>query len=349
MCIFEQTKKGMKFKMKRILFYFSGIYNGGTEIETLNLMKALNKEEYEFLYYYQDKDNSYSKMLDKYNEVAKYENIYLPIEIDTLIYCTQASTEIKTIIKNVRYKNAYFWFHYFGDGQEEFLIDGIENKYIDKVITVSKYAKDKLISICPKAKDMIEIIHNILQVQEIKQKSKINISIEKGKTLTLTTVARFAPIKGYTRVKYLAELLMKENIDFKWYVLGKGSNKKEHDEVVNLLKDYSNNIIMMGHKDNPYCYMKNSDYTVLLSERETSGLVITESKIVGTPCIVTDFEAAFEQITDLKNGIILPKNDMENWKDRIKEIVKEKDSLKNNIKGFNYNVYNIKKKWEKLL
>lgn len=335
--------------MKKILFYFSGIYNGGTEIETLNLMKSLKKEEYQLLYYYQDKENSYSNMLDKYNEVAKYQSIHLPIEIDTLIYCTEASSEIEVIIKNVHYKNAYFWFHYFGCGQEEFMIDGIEKKYINKIITVSNYAKNKLISICPKAENIIEIISNILDEKQIKEKSKEHISIVKGKDLTLTTVARFAPIKGYNRVKYLAEQLMKNNVDFKWYVLGKGSNPKEHNEVVNMLEPYSNNIIMLGHKDNPYCYMKNSDYTVLLSERETSGLVITESKIVGTPCIVTDFEAAFEQITDLKDGIILKRNDMENWKNRINEILKEKNELKNNINNFTYNICEIKRQWKKIL
>ena len=247
--------------MQRILFYFSGIYNGGTEIETLNLMKSLKKEEYQLLYYYQDKENSYSNMLDKFNEVAKYEDIYLPTQIDTLIYCTEASSEIEIIMKNVHYKNAYFWFHYFGCGQEEFMIDGIEKNYIKKIITVSNYAKNKLISIYPKSKNIIEIISNILDEKQIKEKSKEHISIEKGKDLTLVTVARFAPVKGYNRVKYLAERLLKNNIDFKWYVLGKGSNEKEHNEVVNMLEPYSNNIIMLGHKDNPYCYMKNSDYT----------------------------------------------------------------------------------------
>ena len=32
--------------MKKILFYLCGIYNGGTEIETLNLMKNLNREKF---------------------------------------------------------------------------------------------------------------------------------------------------------------------------------------------------------------------------------------------------------------------------------------------------------------
>ena len=49
--------------MKKILFYLCGIYNGGTEIETLNLMKNLSKEEYELLYYYHDKQNSYDVMV----------------------------------------------------------------------------------------------------------------------------------------------------------------------------------------------------------------------------------------------------------------------------------------------
>ena len=91
---------------------------------------------------------------------------------------------------------------------------------------------------------------------------------------------------------------------------GKGSNEKEHNEVVKMLQEYQPNVELVGHKSNPFPYIKNADYLVLMSDRETSGLVITEAKIIGTPCIVSNFEAAREQITDGKNGFIIDKDNV---------------------------------------
>ena len=86
--------------MKKILFYLCGIYNGGTEIETLNLMKNLNKEKYELLYYYHDKQNSYNTMVQEYNKYANYVDISNDVKVDTVLYCTHALDDIE-LIKNI--------------------------------------------------------------------------------------------------------------------------------------------------------------------------------------------------------------------------------------------------------
>ena len=79
--------------MKKILFYLCGIYNGGTEIETLNLMKNLSKEGYELLYYYHDKQNSYDVMVQEYNHYANYIDIKNKVNVDTVIYSRDSAFE----------------------------------------------------------------------------------------------------------------------------------------------------------------------------------------------------------------------------------------------------------------
>lgn len=337
--------------MKKIIFYLCGIYNGGTEIATLNLMKNLNREVYDLYYCYGDQENGYMDMLKKYNQVSTYIdfNIKQSIQFDTIIYCTEANKDIETIIKNIHYKKGYFWYHYIGFGQEEFANYAYEKKYIDQVITVSEYANRAILELIKNKSIPVKVIPNILDSEMIIKKGNEPILLEKGRNLTLVTVARFAPIKGYHRVKCLADFLIEENIDFKWYVLGKGSNPKEHNEVVELLQPYTDKIVMVGHKDNPYNYIKNSDYLVLLSSRETSGLVITEAKIIGTPCIVTNFDAVYEQIEDNKNGIILDREDLESYKGKIKDIIEKKHILKQNLSNFIYPIEELKKEWEKIL
>ena len=336
--------------MKRILFYLSGIYNGGTEIETLNLIKELDHTKYDILYYYEDKQNSDNNIVSLYNKYAKYIDLREKSVIDTIIYSTSALESVD-ILKHVRFNKAYFWFHYFWEDQEKFLKQCIEKNWINKVIAVSEYTKNKLLQLefMKEKEDKIKVIYNLLPIKEIKKKAEDNIKFEKAQTLNLVTVARFAPIKGYIRVKQMIDILLKENIDFKWYIIGKGSNAKEHNEVVNILKNYGDRVKLTGYLENPYPYIKKSDYLVLMSDRETSGLVITEAKIVGTPCITSDFDSVYEQIEDEKDGFIIRKDNISEFKDKLPIIIKSKERLKNNLKTFSYDTSKIIKEWDRLL
>ena len=129
---------------------------------------------------------------------------------------------------------------------------------------------------------------------------------------------------------------------------GKGSNEKEHNEVIEMLQSFIPNVELVGHQSNPFPYVKNADYLVLMSDRETSGLVITEAKIIGTPCIVSNFEAAYEQIIDGENGFIIDKNNVEEFRSRLLEIIQSKKKLKENLKKSKYHKEDILKMWEKL-
>lgn len=336
--------------MKTILFYLCGIYNGGTEVETINLMKNLDRSKYTLYYYYNDKLGSYNEIVKKFDEYASFVNIENEIKVDCLIYCTHALDDMDKI-KNIKYNHSYFWFHYFWDDQEKFLEKAIENKYIEKVITMSEYAKKKLEEFdCVKNnKGIVEIIFNIMDDKAIIEKSNDIVPIEKSVDLNLVTVARFAPIKGYHRIKEMIDILIEANVDFRWNIIGKGSNPKEHNEVVEMLKDYPDRISLLGHLSNPFPYIKNADYLVLMSDRETSGLVITEAKILGTPCIVSNFEAAKEQIDDEKTGYIIDKNNILEFKQKLEQIINSKQEMRNNLKDFHFNKEAIMKKWENII
>ena len=130
--------------------------------------------------------------------------------------------------------------------------------------------------------------------------------------------------------------------------VGKGSNEKEHNEVVEMFRHYDKRVELVGHKSNPFPYIKNADYLVLMSDRETSGLVITEAKIIGIPCIISNFDAAYEQIEDGTNGFILNKEDIGEFRNRLQEILNSKEKMKENLRDFKYHKKDIIKKWEKL-
>lgn len=101
--------------------------------------------------------------------------------------------------------------------------------------------------------------------------------------------------------------------------------------------------------DNPYNIIKQCDYLALLSDDETWGLVLTEAKILKVPCIVSDFEVAYEQIIDNSNGIVLSREDINSYNLKIDTILNSKNFLKENLKDFKFSNYNTVKRWYKIL
>lgn len=336
--------------MKKILFFISGIYNGGTEIALYNLISNLDKKKYKIYVNYADHKEVFLPLESKILEYAEYVDIDNKIEVDTLIYCNAAHKEIEKIRNNIKYYNSYFWFHYFGDGQEEFVTKIVENNEISKVITVCETIKSILLQwSCFKDKqNKVISIPNIIDVEGIKRKSKENIKMSLSNNINLVTVARFSVTKGYHRVKALVDCLNNNNIEFKLFIIGSGKTLEDENRVRNMFKDYKN-VEFLGYQDNPYKYVKQCDYNVLLSNRENMSLSLLEAKILGIPNIVTDFESAYEQVEDMKNGIILSRDNVETYEDRVTDIVNNVEYFKENAKNFEYDIEEIKKKWNNLL
>ncbi|MBR3132626.1 MAG: glycosyltransferase [Clostridia bacterium] len=103
---------------------------------------------------------------------------------------------------------------------------------------------------------------------------------------------------------------------------------------------------MFGYRDNPYPYEKNADFLLCFSPYESWGNVISEAKVLGTPCVVTDFPSAKEQIEDGVNGVIVPL-DCRDYSVIVDRLIKEKSVLRDNLCGFRY--INEIEKWREIL
>ena len=97
--------------------------------------------------------------------------------------------------------------------------------------------------------------------------------------------------------------MIKKGHVFNWYIIGDGpdlNNLKDESKTLNI----DQQLHFLGFKENPYPYIKNADCLVLSSAFEAQGMVLTESLILETPVITTDFPAAKEFVKHQVNGII---------------------------------------------
>ncbi|MGN1012384.1 MAG: glycosyltransferase [Clostridia bacterium] len=334
--------------MRKIMFFRPLYYIGGTEIAILNLIKNLRK--YDIYIGYTD-ENSGEDILNKYSNYAKVVKVdeNFNEEIDILVLCSpnKKALEIDNLIKR---KKNILWFHYFGSKENAIFTDERFYSIVDSIVAVSETTKEMLLSreYGSRIKDKIQVIYNIMDVEEIIEKSKQEIELDLNHELILVSVGRICYEKGLGRQLELAKLLKKHNVDFKWYIIGGNYYAEKEKEIKDKYQELGDYFVFTGFIDNPYNIISKSDYLVLLSDVETWGLVITEAKILGVPCIVTDFDAAFEQIKDNVNGLILSRDDIDSYEKKIDLIINKKKVYKENLLNFKWDNEEIINQWKQI-
>ncbi|MEG1990398.1 MAG: glycosyltransferase [Clostridia bacterium] len=338
--------------MIKIFFHLRGIGLAGTEVAVYNLISCLSKlNKYDITVGYESSNNS-KIMIDKFKKYAKVEKMRGKYETDVLVYCFYSIKNGENdIINNIIRKKTIFWQHFFG--KNCILNNPNFRKSVNRIVCVSEFAKQHFIDLEKldnSIKNKIDVIYNVINVNEILQKSNETIDLDFFSSLNLVTVSRINYAKGFKRMIKLAELLEKKKIDYKWYIIGEEyDNCIERNTIIESFKKFGERIQFLGELENPYNIMAKCDYTVLLSDIETWGFVITESKILDIPCIVTNFKSVYEQIEDGKTGIIVDKESTDKYSIKLDKIMEQKLKLKENLKKFKYNNESIIQYWDNLL
>ena len=148
-------------------------------------------------------------------------------------------------------------------------------KFTDQIIVNSfefKKQLDKKFSIKSK------VIYNPLNIKEIKNKSKKKINFnffKEKKTLKLINIGRLTDQKDhFTLLK--AFKIIEKNIKTKLLIIGYGTNKKKILEFIKINK-LKHKIKLLGFKENPFPYLKQSDALILSSIYEGLPNVILEA------------------------------------------------------------------------
>lgn len=332
--------------MKKILLFRPLICLGGTEKMMLNLLDHLS--DYDVYVGYTD-DTSDSEILEKFSKKATLLQLNEPTDLtfDIAIACTWRYQQYPQFT-NLNYQRLFLWVHNLTKVEQSALNFPEEYQKIDTIISVSQTLTHKLIHLFPNIGDKIVTIYNILDRESILKKAEVPISLDLSPTLNLVTVARVCWTKGFKRMLELAKNLREASVSFKWFVVGGNYHKEEEEEIHNAFEEFKEEFVWFGFIDNPHPIVKQCDYSVLLSNEETWGLALTEAMTLHVPCICSDFEVAFEQIQDGKNGIILAR-EAKSYKDKVSEIMNGKGKYKEAVKNYFYDNEKILKEWEKLI
>ena len=165
-------------------------------------------------------------------------------------------------------------------------------KTFDNIVVISEVVKKALKENFGIEENIYEI-PNSVDIEKIKTLSKEKVDLPQ-KAL-FTTLGRLDNNKNQILLLKAAKLVKRYRDDFEIYLLGDGEDRKKLENYIekNKLKD---NVKILGFKENPYPYIKNSVATVLTSLSEGFSLALAESAILDTPVISTDVGIAKELI-----------------------------------------------------
>lgn len=351
--------------MKRLLFGITSLTIGGAERVLVDLVNKLSDKYDITIFTIYSKGELEKQLSKKvklktlyniqYSELTNMEKKIIPLKIllnKKVIYNKYIKenydVEIAflegpiTRIFSVKNKKArkIAWIHndiscVFGNGIKSRIKQWLDKRIYCKYETLVFVSKDNMRRFREVYKDNIrnkylepikkEIVYNYIEQERVIKKANEKCDINfNQQQLNFVTVARLVPQKAIDRLINVHCKLIKNNFYHNFYVIGDGPAKKE---LVNMIKE--NNIEdtfhLIGKRENPYPYIKNSTCFCLLSNFEGYGMVLEEAKILGKQIIITD-TAAREAVEKYSNKIIV-ENTEEGIYNGLKNFIVNKEKI----------------------
>lgn len=222
-----------------------------------------------------------------------------------------------------------------GDYLELKLDKNFDEKYFNKIdvlVTISEHCKVILDEIFHNVK--VEVVDNISPFSLVKVLSEEKI-VEKFNNNSILSIGRLHYQKGFDIAIEAAAILNEKKIDFTWYIIGVGSERKK---LENLIKFYNleKKVIFLGNKSNPYPYIKAADIYAQPSRYEGKAIALDEAKILKKSILVTNFSTVKDQFTDNKDAIFADIN-AKDIAEKLEQLLKNENLRKKIANGIEVN------------
>ena len=259
-----------------------------------------------------------------------------PFSFDTVVACQEGTTT--RLVSYVRHPNKVAWIRC--DYKRLFDRSKQKDAYYDSfksIVCVAEETCNRFKTIYPEYADKTFCIPNPQASSFLKERAKEAIQEPRflNDKFTIISVGRLDPVKRFTMIAPIAKTLIESGVDFKWFLIGDGPERKKIEDSIAQYQ-VGDNVKMLGFQTNPYFFMGRADLLVCLSSSEACPRAVNEAKILGLPTASTDFPTIYEFIEDGETGWICPIEEMAKKISEIMSNQKEYLSVKNNLKDFSF-------------
>lgn len=218
----------------------------------------------------------------------------------------------------------------------------------DYIASISNDVTNAFLVKFPSLEDKIVLIENILSEDFIEKQSNLfDVSGEmQSDSIKLLSVGRFCEQKNFDNVPEIASIMKAKGVDFKWYLIGYGSDE---ELIRTKISEYNvdDTVIVLGKKENPYPYIKACDIYVQPSRYEGKCVAVREAQILDKPVVITNYTTAQSQLNDGFDGAIVPM-DNAGCANALADFILDKDKQNRFISNMKTMDYSNKNEVEKI-
>ena len=148
------------------------------------------------------------------------------------------------------------------------------------------------------------VLYNPINREKILKLSNEKIDdIKLSSKFKLISVGRLSEQKGYDRLLRVFKKLKSDGLDIELILVGNGDKYNELNEYI-VENKLEKDVTLLGFKENPYKYVRASDYLYVSSISEGFSLVIGEAMAIGIPVVSVDCPGPNE-VLDLESMVNL--------------------------------------------
>ncbi|MBR4240626.1 MAG: CDP-glycerol glycerophosphotransferase family protein [Eubacterium sp.] len=127
--------------------------------------------------------------------------------------------------------------------------------------------------------------------------------LRKENSVVFANVGRCMPEKNQRNLIVAIDMLRKEGVDAKLYIVGDGHLRPELEQLIESL-GLSEDIAITGFVSNPFAILRESDCFLFPSDYEAQGLAVLEARMINMPIVVNNYPAVNSVLIEDKQYIM---------------------------------------------
>ena len=199
----------------------------------------------------------------------------------------------------------------------------------DKILTVSNYTKEKLVSVQGVIETNVGILANSINVSN-QYGSQSPLNTKNFNILSVLRVDASDKLKSILNV--LDALVLLDDSEIFFTVIGKG-DQMDFIKAEIAIRGLEDQVNMLGYVEDLRPYLEHCDLFSLISDREGFGIVYLEAMEYRKPCLSARNCGSSDVVIDGYNGYSIEIDNIKYLADRIIDL--KKDEVKRNFLGNN--------------
>lgn len=180
-------------------------------------------------------------------------------------------------------------------------------------------------------KGEITVIKSAVDFQAVKKEASLQYmhfkDFEDQNLMRVGSISSLYRHKGIDILIRSFDMLLKDNIELKLFIAGKGDQRGDLGSLIREL-GIEDNVKFLDFTDKPYGFIKFLDIIVFPSRTEGLGTTILDAMVIGTPVIAANTGGIPEMIKNDENGLLFKPGDTEDLYKKLKHLISDPERIK---------------------